>query len=214
MAYSKLVKTCQDFALGIQSVNEAKTNLEAFRDWWTAEHGRDEFTSSGGSRYTARTMNPYEAFGRHNTPHVPRAVVGVTVATSAPFQVAFSVGAQPTVVRVTKIGTGQWFIEMDGRLEYFWGIAHPSQASSSSTRFCKPVTYRPTGSGTPPGITVTTYEHGGTSFEPADYSFVCVVYGHNHIEPAPTLAVSVPKRPSLAAMPFRRGPFGRRGPGR
>lgn len=189
MAYSKLVKTVQDFALGIQSVNGARDNLEAFRTAWITEHGKEEPPS--GMRTPA---NPYEALGRHNTPPIPRAVVRISTITFAPGQVGYVVAAQPTVLGVSKLGVGLWLIQMDAQLGTFWANAVPAQ-TSAATRFCRPVSYLPAGAGTPAGIGVTTYELGATTFAPADYSFTCCVYGYNATQSAAATSSATPFGP-------------------
>lgn len=208
MAYGKLIKTCQDYALGIGQVNQARDNLASFRTAWIAEHGKEE---SVGHTTHAPT-NPYTAFGHHNTPPIPRASVFVDVIATIGGAPPFTVSAQSMVLSVSRISTGLWFIALDGRLTIFWANAFPSQASAD-IRLCKPTSYFPTTAGTPPGIYVKTQSStAGSAFAAADFSFDCTIYGYNASDVPVAAAASagnVAKSPGkfTRGPPFRRGPF-------
>lgn len=201
-SYAKLVKTCQDFALGLQSVNGAKTNLEFFRDAWTAEHGKEEPPSGA---QTGVGDNPYEAFGRHDTPPIPRAIVAVTALTFGPGLSAFTVNAQPTVVGVTKLAVGQYRIDVDEHIDSYWGAAWPAQ-TSALIRFCKPVSYYPAAPGSPCSIVVSCYNQAsaGAAFALTDFSFVLAIYGYTAAQAAATATAAASA--SSAKLPARPPP--------
>jgi hypothetical protein len=198
MAFAKLVKVCQDFALGIQSINGAISNLETFFSAWTAKHGKQETVV--GSLPT--TTNPYETFGHHNEPAIPRAILNISIVTWAPGSTAFIVGSQGPIRAVTRVATGVWSIEMDGHLDTFWGIAHPIHSAAADIRYCKPTSYFPTGPGSPSGVIVSTYSStGGAASVLTEYAFTCTIYGY-----------TAPAASSVASMAVAPGRFSKRRP--
>lgn len=176
MSYAKLWKVCQDAALGIAGVNAAKGNLEVFRDAWSAEHGTNQPVSVAGGPISLG--DPYNGLGAHNTPHVPRAVVLVTLTDSAGATVVSVPEIGGGIVRsVSKIGTGAWHITLDERLSLFFGDPRPIQADNTVTRACQPYGYV---FGTvAPGLIVNTYELQAGFFTPADYDFSCAIYSYS-----------------------------------
>lgn len=169
MAYTKLFKVCQNFALGKQTINTAIANMEQFFTGWTAEHSKAE------PPLGATQPNPYEAFGVHVLEAVPRAMVLVTPHFIGPGQTGFTVNPQPTVVSVSRLGTGQYLIKMDGNLATFFGHAMPQQASGD-TRFCKAVGTHSNNMSA--AVLVSCYELSSGSFALTDFTFTCAVYAY------------------------------------
>src|SRR4051812_25743409 len=120
MSYAKLFKVCQDYALGIASVNNAKGNLDTLKTSWEAEHGTVQPTLGAG--VPLFLGDPYNAFGIHNTPPVPRAMVRVQPTTVGGVAVHMFPGPLGGAVKaVARLSTGLWNIAMDNHLSLFFG---------------------------------------------------------------------------------------------
>jgi hypothetical protein len=180
MSYSKLPLVCEDFGLGLQNVNTAKGNLEEFMTDWSAEHAARAAVVAAGS--PVNTQDRYDIFGRHNTPHVPRAVIDVSVATAIGGVLSISVvEAVNTVLAVDRLSTGVWFVTMAAPLSLFFGDPQPAQPDATAARWC--IARGNTGNGgiagsSSNGLIITTYELSSGDFALKDYSFTCGVYSY------------------------------------
>jgi hypothetical protein len=213
-AYSKLLKTGRDWALGFQSINTAISNLEALYSAWISEHGNEDPPAVS----VPWPINPYEVLGHHNIPQVPRAIVKVQTVTIAPGQTSFTVVGVPVVRAVNKLAVGQYQIVLDPRLYRHWGAAWPSQ-TSAQFRFCKPVSYFPSflaGIGSQASVIVSCYDCNGSggAFALTDFEFCCAIYGYTAAQATPpttSSSASVAKKPARPPPSPRTRLFGRFG---
>lgn len=174
MSYQRMWKTCQDYAVEIASANFAKGNLDTFKTSWTAEHGSVQLVIVGPGLF----IDPYNGFGLHNTPAVPRGIVHVKPSSSA--SVSFTaVNIDAAAVRsITKLSAGLFHIAMDDRLTLFFGDAQPVQSDNTVTRFCSP--YGATfGGGVSNGLVIGCYDLQAGDFVLTDFEFNCPLYSYS-----------------------------------
>lgn len=169
-SYVKMHSTITDFSSGIQSVNQLRDNFQADHGAWVGEHSVRE-PGSGSA-----PVSLSQAFGRHNTPKVPRAAMRTALSTSG-FSIvipgAFVV--QPIVSSFARISTGVFFIGIVD-LQDFYAEVEADQSSASPVRVAIPRTSFG-GRGAPVGITIECYEQVGAGFDLTDFDFSAIIYG-------------------------------------
>jgi len=118
MAYNKPFTVCQNFPVGIQSVNRLIDNNQALYDLWTVKHG----TRDDGSR-DATLLDYATRFGRHNDILVARSVSHFTVETYADGTKYLQEQTTGRMTRATeRLGTGHWRIYLSV-YDVFGGVA-------------------------------------------------------------------------------------------
>lgn len=106
MAYNKPFAVCQNFPVGIQSVNRLIDNNQALYDLWTKKHGtRDDGRPS---------LTPFDyatSFGVHNDILIARQVLHFEVKTWLDGTKYLNETTASRVINyVTRLGTGYWRI--------------------------------------------------------------------------------------------------------
>jgi hypothetical protein len=173
MPYAKPWKVCEDYGLGILSANLGFSNIDYMKAGWTTEHGSAQQTI--GAPLTAG--NPYTAFGVHNTPPIPRAMVRVRPTSVNGFSTPSAFDGLGAVVRtIQQVSTGVWLIGLDNRLSLFFGDPKPAQSNNTVTRFCQP--YGATVVGATNGIVVKCYDLNAGDFVLTDFEFDCGIYSY------------------------------------
>lgn len=167
MAYSRLVEVVTDYALGYQSINQCRDNLDAILLAADVEHfARD---------VAAGAEEPGRWWGRHNTPKVPRAVGKVTVyLTPGNRYTAVLGGASASVGPIRWEATGVFFAEVYGLTE-FYAVCQP-HVSVAVNRFIVSRPWYPV----PPqksGIYFACYELISGVWTLTDYDFCMTLYG-------------------------------------
>jgi hypothetical protein len=186
-AYVKLWKVCQDFGLGLQQVNQARDNLETFLAAWAAEHSAEQVGRLG------HRSNSYEVLGKHDTAPVPRAMIGVSVASGTAGAVSISADTlDPVVQSIQRSAAGTWFVTMAAPYTTFFSDPVPSATSNAVTRF---TTSQPGGVTGANGFTVITYQLTGGAFVGTDYDWYAAVYTYDTT--AATVITAAPLRRSL-----------------
>lgn len=175
-SYVKLPKGTTDYAVGYQSVNQLRDNLQSLYDAYVAEHSVNEPMPS---RLGGLAPPPPASFlGHHDTPKIPRAVIRSKIFSSAySITLPGDTFAQPVVGSLSRVQTGVFFVSIRGLLE-FYAEAEAYQSASTSERLVLPRT-NVGGAGTPSGIFIECYEKdsAGAGFIPMDFDFSAVIYG-------------------------------------
>jgi len=168
-------KGCQDYGISVGVVNQARGNLEAMKTAWETEHGTVRPSTVGGHLLTLG--DPYNAFGRHNTPYVPRASVRVKPTSSSSVALTITPDALGGVVRgITKVATGTWQIALDNRLQLFFGNPRPVQTSNTVTRFCQ--VYGAVVNAFSVGFVIGCYDLNAGDFVLTDFEFSATLYSY------------------------------------
>lgn len=169
MAYLKLFKVESDFALGFQTLNQARDNGEAMKDLYDVNH------SLGVDGY----MNPYGliggllSIGRHDDRLIARTVLRFAVDTTLPTPVAVPlVGGPMTFAPPVRLGVGQWQV----RLLNSQLIGAVGLAESNAIVDRKVTCLVANGSGSP-SITVSTWNVATPAL--ADFNFDLVVWAYS-----------------------------------
>jgi hypothetical protein len=175
MSYAKLYKVCQDYGLGGAGVNNAITNLDAQKTLMGAEHGTDKqasvFVPGGPS-------DPYNAWGHHNTPHVPRAFVHCSIITSALATFGTYAGVLGGAIKqISRTGTGLWQVSMDSRLQLFFGHARAKWTTNADVNLCTCINTDLNGSGV--GLYIQTLQLSAGDFVLTDFDFDLAVYSYS-----------------------------------
>lgn len=178
MAYSKLPRGMQDYAVGFQAVNQARDNLEAARAELTPEHGTIEL--SAGRIFTTHPT-PTRRFGRHNTPVVPRAsvlVTGAGISGGAGYVTMDGDGSAGIVTGCSRWASGLYFLSIDG-LATYWAECQPRQTGATAMRMVRSTSYFAAGRGQNNGIFLEALQlnTGSDAFERIDFAFSATVYG-------------------------------------
>lgn len=169
MAYSKLVVCGRNYAIGYQTVNQARDNVdsqfEAFRVW----HGVDEYLGLGGF---GRTPPPrVRDLGHHDDERIPRASVRVSTRTSGGF-VVVDVSPNRVLGRALRGSAGTYAFEIRG-LREFWAMAVPIGAGVSLYNATCQTIYP---SSAAPYLQVMTFIEGSDT--PTDANFTLTIYGN------------------------------------
>lgn len=200
MAYSKLQKVIQDFALGYQTVNQASDNIDAVRTDYFVKHGSQTIPSLGDP--TKPSINfgsgpnggltsqpqagsqPWLKYGRHNDPLNPRGVVYINVflitlgstSTSLP---SLNLTVSSDWIGVpTRLSQGQYFFPLFGMGQYGFGHPQPYAASSATAARIAQARYFAPGDPTyATGLYVSLYELDAGAWTPTDYSFSIPIWG-------------------------------------
>lgn len=176
MAYVKLYYAVTDVATGLQSVNQLHDNFQAAYDAWIIEHSAREVFGDNGRRTNA--PNLALAFGRHNTPKVPRAVVKTALFTGAASVVLpGAIEIQPVVSGIARLSTGLFSIGITDLLE-FYAECEATTEPGKAARMVIPRTYVG-GRGVPSSITIECYARAssGNAFALTDFDFSATIYG-------------------------------------
>lgn len=167
MAYEKLVVCGSDYAVGYQTINKAKENVDSQFEAFKLQHGVEELLGRGG--FGRPPVTSVREVGHHNDERIPRDSVRVTQRTSGGF-VLVDVTASRTIVSGARSSAGKYAFQIRG-LSEFWGMAvAEGNGVSVINTSCKSV--YPTGGS--PFLLVDTYL--GTS--PADATFTLTLYGN------------------------------------
>lgn len=183
MSYVKLPLVCQDYPLGRSTYNQACENLTATRAAWGEQHGIIEQTPP----------RPYEGFGQHNDPRIPRIVIDVYPTNAAAGSVAIITGpgsvsgngGHGVLRRIYRHSTGIYSFEMAGPKSSFFGRPEPYQDSNGVVRFCRAVGFGPPSGGSGivsndsapvAGVVVNCYELSAGSFVNTDFAFSIAIY--------------------------------------
>ena len=86
MAYSKVPKACRDYAVGWETINQLRDNLDSVKDVYATQHGTTEFFTGTGSIVgfgQNAQRSPGFGIGEHDTVLVPRTVLNVRAQTIA-----------------------------------------------------------------------------------------------------------------------------------
>jgi hypothetical protein len=174
VAFLKIWKVCKDYGMGILSANVAAANLDYVKAGWLVEHGSTQ--PAVGSPLS--TGNPYTAFGTHNTPKIPRAMVRVQPTSVGGFAAnsAFE-GFGGVVKSVSQVSTGTWVIALDNRLTLFFADPKPVQTTNTVKRFCQ--SYGATVVGASNGVVIKCYDLQAGDFVLTDYEFSCGIYSYS-----------------------------------
>jgi hypothetical protein len=173
MSYQKQPKVCQDYALGLNSINNAIGNDEATMDAYQAEHFMPDSGNAGYRR----------PVGMHNTPLIPRAVCSVTSTSGFPSDsfpgsnVEWQWGPHfdPPLAREQ---TGIYLLRADIFQLGSWAEASPVAADETEIRIihCRFGPRVPLGKNY---FVFTLKEFDGTEFVNADYLFSFRIHGPN-----------------------------------
>jgi hypothetical protein len=109
MPYVKLPTVVSDYAVGLQSVNQARDNGDALRDLYDLNHslGIDGYASPTGPLGGLATV------GRHDDKVIARSVFRFLVNTALPVPVAVPVVGGPlTYAPPVRLGVGQWQVRL------------------------------------------------------------------------------------------------------
>lgn len=168
MAYEKLVVCGSDYAVGYQTINKAKENVDSQFEAFKLQHGVEQLLSLGGFGRPSPPPSIVE-IGHHNDQRIPRDSVRVTQRTSGGF-ILVDVTASRAIAGAVRAGPGEYAFQIRG-LSEFWGMAvAEGNGVSLINTSCKSV--RPLGQ--PPYLLVNTYL--GTSL--ADAIFTLTIYGN------------------------------------
>ena len=171
MSYVKLFKVVSDFALGFQTLNQARDNNEAVKDLYDANHG----TGIDGFSTTHR-HNPFNSVGHHDDILIARTVIHCTVDTTLPIPELVIAEAGPLLARTPKrLGQGQWQLYLD-TAQLFGAIATPKSTASVDRKATCFQSYATTG----PQVTVTTWDRAGGSWNATDQDFLLVLYAQSY----------------------------------
>lgn len=167
MSYSKLVVCGSDLAIGYQTVNQARDNVDSQLEAFKLYHGVDEFLGLGGF---GRTTPPrVRDLGHHDDERIARASVRVSQRTSGGF-VVVDVSQNRVIGSALRSSAGKYAFAIRG-LREFWAMAEPlGNGVSLINTSCKSV--YPSSSA--PFLQVETY--AGTSGY--DSPFTLTIYGN------------------------------------
>ena len=167
MAYEKLVVCGSDYAVGYQTINKAKENVDSQFEAFRLQHGVEQLLGLGGFGRPPPTS--FRDVGHHNDERIPRDSVRVTQRTSGGF-VLVDVSSNRAIAGAVRAGPGEYAFQIRG-LSEFWGMAvAEGNGVSLINTSCK--TVKPTGQ--PSYLLVNTYL--GTSL--ADAIFTLTIYGN------------------------------------
>lgn len=175
VSYAKVVKSCLDFPVGIDEVNQVADNFAADFATLKVEHGTSGLPSEIHG-------HDWAAQGQHSHITIPRAVGVVTtrtipiirsgVVTVATFGVRSPLGG----LDVMRVEAGHYLVSIDGGLNQAWLIAALTYASSSSNRVASSKVYsRSADNGLV--VEVWVYEISGSSPTLTDVDWSVVAHG-------------------------------------
>lgn len=166
MSYVKLHKVCADFAVGYQSVNQARDNNTAHADLLDVKHS----LGVGGQSPPGQ---PFAAVGRHDDICIARTVAHFRVDTlQVPTRlVPVLSGPMMPLFVYSRLQAGQWriFVSSPGVV-----FAHATPAASSAV-YRKATAYLTASPDQGPSVIVSTWERG-TSWALADFDFSLVFW--------------------------------------
>jgi len=171
MSYVKLPKVTSDYAVGFQSVNQARDNNTALLAQLDAKHS----TGTNGQSPPGR---PFEAVGRHDDIVIARTVAHFTVdALVVPTRLRQLVsGPMLPVLVAQELKTGQWQIFVSTP-HVFWAHATPSASASVSRKANAYLTQSPDQG---PSVIVTTWEQDAGSWTPSYFDFSLVFWAKRY----------------------------------
>lgn len=170
MSYVKLPKVTQDYAVGFQSVNQARDNNTALLAQLDAKHS----IGAGGQSPPGR---PFEAVGRHDDIVIARTVAHFTVDSAVvPTRLRQLVtGPMLPVLVAQQLQTGQWQIFVSTP-HLFWAHATPTASSAVGRKATAYLTQTPDQGAS---IIVTTWERGA-SWAKTDFDFSLVFWAKRY----------------------------------
>lgn len=135
MSYVKLPTVVSDFAVGIQSMQQASDNADALKDVLDAEHA----LGNGGFNTSAFT-NPLNEVGRHDDNLIARTVAHCYIDNTGGLTRLSAYFAGPVLGSLTyrRLGTGQWQMYLQAPFLFFGVASMPATASVDY----QPRTYR------------------------------------------------------------------------
>lgn len=189
MAWTNLYKAEQDVPVGLQSVNQARDNLEYLRDSILVEHagGAPPSTGShvGGSRGLPIIQPPFQVsslkkFGRHNEHRIARGVayVSYSLGYNGVVYYPYFSWASDIFTGISRFGAGSFFVPIS-KMSLMWATVTVYATSNSPKRFgqVRPY-YVPSGSPGAHGLFVQTYDLSVGTFDLTDnINFSITVYG-------------------------------------
>lgn len=167
MAYSKLVTCGPDYAIGHQTVNQARDNFDAQYTAWLAHHGEKEFLAWPGSK----ALPPIDALGHHNDERIPRDSIKVTNRTAGVF-IAIDQTTSRCIGQGLRTAAGLYTFPITG-LSQAWGIVATPGTGSPRVAFCNTVS-----SGGGLYLQVQTCDGTSSTLAGIDTDFVLTVYGN------------------------------------
>lgn len=167
MSYVKLHKVVSDFAVGIQSVNQAIDNNAAKYDQLDLGHSMGLRGGSGSDAF----MSP----GQHDDPVIARTVLQFAIDTTLTTPIAYALTSGPLLYDVAeRVATGQWRIYVT--TPQIIGAKATPRASATADRACSARVVADIGS---PYVVVTTWNIAGAA--PADFDFDLVLWSEGLI---------------------------------
>ena len=158
MSYAKIQQACQDYALGFQTINQARDNIIALYDAWKVQHNDGD--ENPALKHWTRLVPKAQGVVSVSTTFYP----GITVYST------FAVGV--TVVRVS---TGMYVANVLGVAGPVWADADPIAANGTPVRR---INSRSQASSVSSGVLLfNLFELTAGDFALTDYSFSFVVHG-------------------------------------
>lgn len=172
MAYVKLPMCNEDYAIGYQTINQARDNQDAVFGALDAEH-----VGSTGVL----------AIGSHRAEKIPKAIAQIfgTAANVTSFggvpSVAWYGSYSPCLLAPDRISTGIYVVPVRN-LSTYWGEVIPQVTSQTPIPLikCRSVFGTPStvyGSNAGPALVITCYEMGTGALVATDFDFTLTVYG-------------------------------------
>lgn len=163
MSYLKLFKSCSDFAVGIQTAQQALDNNEALLAQFDANHS----TGVSGAAFG----DPFLGAGRHDDPLIARSVADFYIDATLATPAAFALISGPMIFETPIwLQTGQWKIHITTP-QLFSAIATIKGATTGSPRQATCFIAMATNG---PYVTVSTWDTNAGTL--ADYDFSLVLW--------------------------------------
>lgn len=164
MSYVKLPTTCQDHAIGIQTVQQAEENNARIKEHLAVRHAL-----GNGQFNTSSFINPLSAVGRHNDTLIARSVLQCFIdnTSAVPTLLTRLSGPAFGVLNYIRRAAGQWQLFLQAPFE-FGAVA---TMSASSTVDYAVRTYRITDPNYGPSLIVSTWAIDAGSWALTDLPF-------------------------------------------
>lgn len=176
MAYSKVWKSCQDYAVGIRNVNQLADNTAQIRTDLFVRHS-DDFDSGD---------LPWQEWqGQHEDLKIPRAALAIEVTTYRVHGATSGANVRPGVATPyalygapVRAAAGEYLLPIhpsaSGAIHF--AIATPAATASSQVRRCVARWPSQAAGASSDAIYVVCYELSAGDFVQADYGFSLVVH--------------------------------------